>query len=124
VARLTPRLLLFVPFLAAGIILSACGANGAVGDARTSCRSVKMALLLEKQSQSDGLTSGQQSRLQAQAMRDLLRATQPAANATSLDGSWNPLMTTINEAERVPLANLVPALTRLCQVADSTSPYL
>jgi hypothetical protein len=33
-------------------------------------------------------------------------------------------MTTINEAERVPLANLVPALTRLCKVADSTSPYL
>jgi hypothetical protein len=51
-------------------------------------------------------------------------ATQPAADATSLDGSWNPLMTTINEAERVPLVNLVPALTRLCRVADSTSPYL
>jgi hypothetical protein len=33
-------------------------------------------------------------------------------------------MTTINEAERVPLPNLVPALTRLCKVADSTSPYL
>lgn len=104
--------------------MSACGTNGAVGDARTSCRSVKMALSLEKQSQVSGLNSGQQSLLQAKAMRDLLRATQPAANATSIDGSWNPLMTTINEAERVPLANLVPALTRLCRVADSTSPYL
>jgi hypothetical protein len=44
-----------------------------------------------------------------------LKATQPAADATSIDGSWNALMTTINESERVPLRNLVPALTRLCQ---------
>jgi hypothetical protein len=124
VARLAPRLFLFVPLLAAGILLSACGANGAVGDARASCRSVKMALSLEKQSQVTGLTAGQQSRLQSKALRDLLRATQPAANATSIDGSWNPLMTTINESERVPLANLVPALTRLCKVADSSTPYL
>ena len=57
-------------------------------------------------------------------MSALLKATPPAAAATSLDGSWNPLMTTINEAERVPLENLVPSLTRLCKVADSTTPYL
>jgi hypothetical protein len=53
-----------------------------------------------------------------------LKATQKAADATSLDGSWNPLMTTINESERVPLKNLVPSLTRLCKVADSSTPYL
>jgi hypothetical protein len=108
----------------AGVVLSSCGSGGAVSDARTSCKSVRAALVLEKQSEQAGLTSAQQSKLQAQAMSDLLKATQPAADATSLDGSWNPLMTTINEAERVPLSNLVPALTRLCKVADSTSPYL
>ncbi|NNN01695.1 MAG: hypothetical protein HKL86_07695 [Acidimicrobiaceae bacterium] len=57
-------------------------------------------------------------------MSELLKATPAAAAATSADGSWNPLMTTINEAERVPLAQLVPALTRLCQVANSSTPYL
>jgi len=57
-------------------------------------------------------------------MSTLLRATPAAAAATSLDGSWNPLMTTINEAERVPLKNLIPSLTRLCQVANSSTPYL
>jgi hypothetical protein len=124
VARITPRLFLFVPLLAAGIVLSSCGSSGAIADARTSCRSVKAALVLEKQSERSGLSSAQQSRLQARAMGDLLKATQPAANATSLDGSWNPLMTTINEAERVPLSNLIPALTRLCRLADSSSPYL
>ena len=123
-ARITPRLYLFVPLLAAGLVLSACGNGGAVSDARASCRSVHTALVLQKQSEQSGLTSAQQSRLQSQALSELLKATQPAADATSLDGSWNPLMTTINEAERVPLDNLVPALTRLCRVADSTSPYL
>jgi len=124
VARITLRFILLVPLLAAGIVLSSCGGSGAVADARTSCRSVKAALELEKQSEQSGLTSSLKSRLQARAMSELLKATQPAANATSLDGSWNPLMTTINEAERVPLSNLIPALTRLCRVADSTSPYL
>ena len=113
-----------MPLLTAGIALSSCGSGGAVDDARASCRSVHAALIVEKESEQAGLGSTEQSRLRAQAMSDLLKATQPAANATSLDGSWNPLMTTINEAERVPLANLVPALTRLCKVADSTSPYL
>jgi hypothetical protein len=85
---------------------------------------VTAALALQKQSEQPGLSSTQVSALQARAMRDILRATQPAANATSADGSWNPLMTTINEAERVPLSNLVPSLTRLCRVADSSTPYL
>jgi len=57
-------------------------------------------------------------------MSELLKATPSAAAATSIDGSWNALMTTINEAERVPLNNLVPSLTRLCRVADSATPYL
>jgi hypothetical protein len=124
VARITPRLLLLVPILAAGVALSACGSSGAISDARQSCRSVTAALALQKQSEQSGLTSAQMSALQARALRDILRATQPAADATSLDGSWNPLMTTINEAERVPLSNLAPALTRLCRVADSSTPYL
>ena len=123
-ARLIRRFVVAVPLLTAGIVLSSCGSGGAVSDARASCRSVHAALVVEKKSQQPGLTSSQQSQFQAQAMSDLLKATQPAADATSLDGSWNPLMTTINEAERVPLQNLVPALTRLCKVADSTSPYL
>jgi hypothetical protein len=33
-------------------------------------------------------------------------------------------MTTISEAERVPMTHLVASLTRLCKVADSSTPYL
>jgi hypothetical protein len=57
-------------------------------------------------------------------MAELLKGSSSAAAATSSDGSWNPLMTTISEAERVPLQDLVPALTRMCKVANSTTPYL
>ena len=95
-----------------------------MADARLACHSVSAAVSLEKRSEAPGLDVGARNRLAARAMATLLKATQPAADATSLDGSWNPLMTTINEAERVPLANLVAPLTRLCRVADSPTPYL
>ncbi len=41
-----------------------------------------------------------------------------------MDGSWNPLMTAINEAERVPIPDLTDTLRRLCRIADSQTPYV
>lgn len=105
-------------------MLSACGSSGAIADARRSCVDVKAALVLHQRSVQPGLSAGQVSILNAKAVSKLLKATPSAAAATSIDGSWNPLMTTINEAERVPLTNLVASLTRLCKVADSSTPYL
>jgi len=85
---------------------------------------VKRALAIQTQSEAPSLTANRRAALEGRAMSELLKATPSAADATSLDGSWNALMTTINESERVPLKNLVPSLTRLCKVADSSSPYL
>jgi hypothetical protein len=85
---------------------------------------VKRALALQAKSEVPGITAASRATLQGKAMNELLKATPMAAAATSADGSWNALMTTINESERVPLQNLVPSLTRLCKVADSSSPYL
>jgi hypothetical protein len=95
-----------------------------VADARASCVLVKRALVLQSQSEAPNLSSSQRVTLEGRAMSELLKATPSAADATSIDGSWNALMTTINESERVPLKNLVPSLTRLCKVADSSTPYL
>jgi hypothetical protein len=95
-----------------------------VADVRHSCVDVKRALVIEQQSELPGLSGAQRTHLQARALSRLLKATPSAAAATSLDGSWNPLMTTINEAERVPMSHLVASLTRLCNVADSSTPYL
>ncbi|HEV3267148.1 MAG TPA: hypothetical protein VGZ68_01960 [Acidimicrobiales bacterium] len=106
------------------MVLASCGAGGAVADARHSCVDVKLALALQLESEQPGLSARQQNALQAKALSRLLKATPSAAAATSADGTWNPLMTTINEAERVPLVDLVASLTRLCKVADSKSPYL
>ncbi|HUZ39764.1 MAG TPA: hypothetical protein VMU68_00025 [Acidimicrobiales bacterium] len=108
----------------ASVALSSCGTNGAVADARASCVLVKRAIALQTQSEAPDLTTTQRASIEGRAMSELLKATPKAADATSIDGSWNALMTTINESERVPLKNLVPSLTRLCQVADSSSPYL
>jgi len=110
--------------LAAGTLLSSCGSGSAVGEARTSCQYVQRALALQAKSEAKGLSATKSNVLQGQAMGELLKGSSSAAAATSSDGSWNPLMTTIAEAERVPLHDLVPALTRLCQVADSSTPYL
>jgi hypothetical protein len=123
VARLR-RLGVVAPLLAAGVLLSACGTGSAVAEARTSCGYVHKALVLQARSEAKRISVAQSNALQGQAMSELLKGTSSAAAATSSDGSWNPLMTTIGEAERVPLQDLVPALTRLCQVADSSSPFL
>jgi hypothetical protein len=108
----------------ASVSLASCGTNSAVSDARKSCVDVTRALAIERQSEQPGLSGAKQRSLEAAALSRLLKATPFAAAATSADGSWNALMTTINESERVPLANLVPSLTRLCKVADSSTPYL
>lgn len=123
-ARLTRLTLLGASILAASLGLSACGSGGAVAQARASCVDVKTALRLDQAAQAPGLSSEQSAALESKAMAALLRATPAAARATSIDGSWNPLMTTINEAERVPIANLRASLTRMCQIANSSTPYL
>jgi len=124
VARVVRLLVPFSALVLSSVVFSACGTNGAVADARASCVLVKRAVALQSQSEVPTLTPTQRNSLEGQAMSELLKATPKAADATSIDGSWNALMTTINESERVPLKNLVPSLTRLCKVADSTTPYL
>jgi hypothetical protein len=124
VARLARVLGPLTALVLASVVLSSCGSNGAVADARASCVLVKRALAIQASSEAPNVSAGRRAALQGQAMSELLKATPKAADATSLDGGWNPLMTTINESERVPLQDLVPSLTRLCKVADSSTPDL
>jgi hypothetical protein len=124
VARLT-RVSSFLALLAvSSVVLASCGSGGAVADARHSCVYVSHALSIESQSQQPGLTISRRNALQARALSELLKGTPYAAAATSMDGSWNPLMTAINEAERVPIPDLTDTLRRLCRIADSQTPYV
>ena len=123
-ARLVRVLTPIVALVLASVVLASCGTSGAVTDARASCVLVKRAISIQTRSEAPDLSASERATLEGRAMSELLKATPKAADATSIDGSWNALMTTINESERVPLKDLVPSLTRLCRVADSSTPYL
>lgn len=56
---------------------------------------------------------------------DDLQAAEPlAAAATSADGQWNALMTTLNEVGQVDEGHLISALQAQCAVANSNEPEL
>lgn len=57
--------------------------------------------------------------LRQHAEQQLRLALPLAAAATSDDGTWNSLMTTISEIETVDEGHLVPALRAQCVLADS-----
>jgi hypothetical protein len=124
VARLARLAGVLATLSVSSALLASCGTGGATSDVRHSCVYVKHALALEAQSQEPGLALVRRSQLESEAISELLRATPSAAAATSIDGSWGPLMTTINEAERVPIPDLTASLTRLCRIADSQTPYV
>lgn len=123
-ARLTRPIAVAASLSIGALVLSACGTGAAVTDARTACGFISKAIAIEHRSLRPGITKAAQTALSNAALSELLHATPYSAAATSADGSWNPLQTTLEEANRVPLRFEVPALTRLCQVANSQTPYL
>lgn len=118
------KLTVAVGVVVSGFALSACGTGSAVAQARAACVFVDHAIALEQRSQRLGLNPQQRAVLQQRALTAVLQAQPLAASATSTDGMWNPLQTTIEEANRVPLRLEIPALSRICHVANSASPYL
>lgn len=120
------RLRLLVALTLSAVVLSGCllGDGGALGHIRTSCHYVDRALRDMHRAQALGVTSLAGQRLLDEAGSELTAAMGPAAAGVSADGSWNALMTTLSEANRVPETNLIPALTRICGIAESNSPYL
>ena len=107
----------------AGLVLASCGSGAALSEARTACHGVQrsLATYAKAQQAKDPVLREQ---LTAKAQSLLLAAQAPAARATSGDGSFNALQTSISEASRVPEGLLVESLRRECQVVLSNSPYL
>jgi hypothetical protein len=123
-ARVVRGFAAFLTLASAGVLLSACGSSGAIGEVRQSCHFVHQAIVLQKKSEVVGTSKARVTLLQSEAIGELLKAEPYAARATSADGSWNPLMTTIGEAQRVSIDELIPSLEQICRVANSNSPYL
>jgi len=117
-------LLLAGALVVSGLTLSACGSGQAVANARLACKQVTIALATQKKSEAPGLSTTQVDVLQSLALAQLQKASPFAATATTSDGSWNALQTAISETKRVPLKYMTASLTRLCQIANSDTPYL
>ena len=110
--------------VAASLALTACSHGAAVSNAKTACERVTSSLATLKASRAPGLSATEAANLEAKAKAELFSALHYAGEANSGDGSYNSLMTTIQEANRVPEALLVPSLSRQCSVILSKTPYL
>lgn len=121
--RRTRMGLLGLCLLSVGIGTAACSSSAALGNGRSACTWVATSVATLKAIPSDTSAEARQKQTLL-AQSQLLKALPYAANATSDDGSYNALMTNIQEADRVPETYLVPALLAMCKVINSSSPYL
>lgn len=107
----------------AALFASACGQQTGLDLAREACNHVHASI--------SAYDEALHAQNRAEADRDLNRATNDlqsaeplAAEATSADGQWNALMTTLNELGQVDEGHLLVALRAQCAVADSNQPEL
>jgi hypothetical protein len=112
------RLVAVATICFAGSLLAACGAVN--DNAVAACHQVNRAIATYEHALT--LTGGAKKVAISHATAQLDTALGDAASATSQDGSYNALMTTIGEAARVPLKNLVPSLRQQCGAILNPNP--
>jgi hypothetical protein len=102
--------------LTLSLLLGGCGQGGGDTLARQACQHVERSLTLYAQAEKSPSASVALSKV-AQAYKELRAALPLAALATSNNGQWVALETTLTESSRVDEGYLVNALTRECAVA-------
>ncbi len=121
------RLVALAPAAAAVVLsaslLSGCSTQSGLALARQACAHVAVSIREYQASVKDADPTRAAQQLQA-AMNQLGTALPLAAQATSDDGSWNELMTTIQEGGRVSEGVLIPSLRASCQNAANGTPGL
>lgn len=100
---------------------SACSSQSGTALAREACAKVHSSIVAYEASRSASNPATKSRDLQT-ATNDLTQAEPLAAAATSSDGQWNALMTTLNEMGQVDEAHLIAALRAQCAVATSSNP--
>jgi hypothetical protein len=106
-----PVALVFV--LVSALTLAGCGRDG-LGEARQACGFAQKGLALIEKSQQPGTTPVEADQLIRQARSAFIRGVGHAARATSANGRWNALMTTLQLSRHGSITNVVPTLTRQC----------
>ena len=105
------------------LVLSGCAQQDGLALAREACKHVNTSIQLYRLAESS--PPGAQARNDLQRASDQLQQAEPlAAQATSADGQWNALMTTLQEIGRVDERYLLSALRDQCGVADSNQTVL
>ena len=105
------------------LALAACGDQSALALAQQACGKVHASVV----SYDAGIQASNPStkaRDLKKAENDLQEAEPLAAQATSADGQWNALMTTLNEIGQVDEKHLIAALQSQCAVANSGQPEI
>jgi len=101
-----------------GAVLSSCG-NSARSLAQDACTHVQASVNdLARADRATDPTAA--ARYRQQAYAEILDAIPIAAQAARVDGQWQALLFTVSEVNRVPEANLVPALRAECAATHRT----
>ena len=103
------------------IALSSCGGQGGLGLARDACGHVKRSIAAYQIATANPNAPGAGA-ARATAIEQLETALPLAAQATSANPEWNPLMTTLQESGRIDERYLLSALRAQCALADSANP--
>jgi hypothetical protein len=122
VARLNRRLASVVAGVAAAAGLAACG-GGANTDAIAACHGVHLAITAYDASLTAHTAAARNADLD-DATHQIALVQQDAAMANSSDGSYDALMTLVQQAEEVPFGDVVSSLTAVCKTIDSPTNYL
>ena len=107
----------------AALGLGACSNSAASSNAHQACQRIETSLKTYRAASASGVPAATAATLSARAQEQLLSALPFAASATSDDGAYNALMTTIQEGDRVPEGLLTDSLTRQCKQILSKSSY-
>jgi hypothetical protein len=105
--------------LAAGLLLTGCS-HGGLGLAQQACAHVNRSISLYQRSLKNPDPAKAAAERRA-AQEQLTVALPLAAAANSNDGTWNGLMTTIGEGNRVAEAELVDALRSQCKAVANAA---
>lgn len=104
-----------------GVLASACGTSAGANLARQACTHVDRSLQLYHEAEQTPDPSVAIQR-RNQALSELRAALPIAAAATSANGQWVALETTISESARVDEGQLLVALRQECAVAQRPNP--
>ena len=113
--------------LAGGVVLSlaalvsGCSQQDALGLARQACAHVAKSMRYYDEGSTNPVDASAHHELQ-EANNQLQDAEPLAAAATSDNGQWNALMTTLQEIGRVDEGHLLVALKAQCAVANAPGP--